>query len=191
MQRTKINSEYTSWEEIMFGVPQRSILGPLLFNIFFWSIPYCGNIDISSYADCYTPYTPGNLIEEVIQKFENAAPSFFQWFSDNQMKANLMKAKADKCHFLCNSNSEVSLTIETQINKQTNKKTVNSSNCLVLNWIQNLTSTSYSWHLSKSRTETKCNIYDNTLHGFCEKAFTSKCVFLFTIWTCHNRTNNN
>ena len=60
------------------------------------------------------------------------------------MKANLMEAKADKCHFLCNSNSEVSLTIETQINKQTNKKTVNSSNCLVLNWIQNLTSTSYS-----------------------------------------------
>ena len=33
----------------------------------------------------------------------------FQWFSDNQMKA-----KAEKCHFLCNSNSEVSLTIETQ-----------------------------------------------------------------------------
>ena len=33
----------------------------------------------------------------------------FQWFSDNEMKAN-----PDKCHFLCSTNSEVSLTIENQ-----------------------------------------------------------------------------
>ena len=33
-QRTKINSAYSSWEEILFGVPQGSILGLLLFKIF-------------------------------------------------------------------------------------------------------------------------------------------------------------
>ena len=33
-QRTKVDSFYSSWEKILPGASQGSILGPLLFNIF-------------------------------------------------------------------------------------------------------------------------------------------------------------
>ena len=78
MQGTKMNSEYSSWEEILFGIPQWSILGSLLFNIFLCDLLFImENIDIASYTDDNTPYTTGNSMKEVIQQLENAEKNAF------------------------------------------------------------------------------------------------------------------
>ena len=45
--------------------------------------------DFASCADDNTPYVVGNNIEDVIIKLQNAAFTLFQWFYDNQMKANI------------------------------------------------------------------------------------------------------
>ena len=87
-QRTKINMSYNSLEEILFSVPQGSILRPLLANIFLCDMFFeLSQTDFASYADDNTPYAEADNIDEVITILENDSIQLFKWFSDNQMKA--------------------------------------------------------------------------------------------------------
>ena len=71
---------YSSWEEIVFGVPQGSILGPLLSNIFLCDLFFIMNeTDFSSYADDNTPYRTADGVEEVIKLLERDTKMLFKW----------------------------------------------------------------------------------------------------------------
>ena len=107
-QRVKIDHIYSSWEEILFGVPQGSILGSLLFNIFVCDLFdfMDDNVNIGSYADDNNPYISGRNIKEIIATLENTSITMFSWFKFNGMKAN-----PDKCHLLLSSDEKCNASI--------------------------------------------------------------------------------
>ena len=108
-QRTKLNQNYSSWSDIFTGVPQGSILGPLLFNIYICDLLFCVDDEkIASYADDNTPYVVEKSYTDVKGKLEIISTKLFNWLSINQMKGN-----AEKCHFiLSDNNTELSIDIE-------------------------------------------------------------------------------
>ena len=66
-QRVRLNNTYSEWIDILFGVPQGSILGPLLFNIFLCDLfLFLHDIPVENYAGNNTPYCTGLKILDIL-----------------------------------------------------------------------------------------------------------------------------
>ena len=95
-QRVKINADYSSWREILSGVPQGSVLGQLLFNIFINDLFFCvKNSEICNYADDNLLTVADADLDKIIAKLETDIDILNTWFKNNDMLLN-----EDKCHFM-------------------------------------------------------------------------------------------
>ena len=94
IQVTKVDSFYNEILQIIYGAPQGSILGPLLFNVnlidLFLAERY--KSDFSNYADDTTPYNCGSAFFETIADLKITLDKLFNWFGYNYFKANASNA---------------------------------------------------------------------------------------------------
>ena len=116
--RSKINTSFSTWTELLSGAPQSSVLGPLLFNIYInYLLFFVENTDVCNYADDTALHTCDLSLSPLMHPLEKDAKIAVDWFAYNDMKLN-----PDKCHILTSgfkhkvmiANIENALVIEDQ-----------------------------------------------------------------------------
>ena len=91
-QRVKVGSAYSTFQSISTGVPQGSVLGPLLFNIFINDLFFTDlESEICNFADDTTIYACDTSIDAVTIKLKDNLQKLPDWFKNNGMCANPAK----------------------------------------------------------------------------------------------------
>ena len=93
-QQVTINNNQSEFKNISYGVPQGSILGPLLFLLFINDLPlYTNNVFTDLYADDTTLYIIGDSMEQIEDNLQTALNNLHVWCKSNGMVLNSAKTK--------------------------------------------------------------------------------------------------
>ena len=95
-QRIKINNVFSSWKDLILGVPQGSVLRPLLFNVYLNDLFFfLKDVGICNFADDTNTFISDESLENVLKSLEKNSMLAIRWIENNYMKLN-----TDKCNLI-------------------------------------------------------------------------------------------
>ena len=113
-QCVKINNTYSNYMTILAGVPQGSILGPILFNVFINDFNYIFNsANLHGFADDHTLIAMSKLLETLKNTLGKECDVALKWLDENRMLANPSKFQA-----IFSTKSNEHIITQLQINNQ-------------------------------------------------------------------------
>ena len=93
-QVTKANNTISESKRVVCGVPQGSILGPLLFLLYVNDLPKCVNhSNVKLYADDTVIFDSDPIIENVYNRLQLSLDVFGMWCLQNKLTVNTGKTK--------------------------------------------------------------------------------------------------
>ena len=94
-QNFRKNNIFSAFQNILSGVPQGSILGPIVFNIFLNDLFLCIKKSyLHNFADDNTITVTCNTLTGLLKTLEEESESTISWFKQNQMIVNADKFQA-------------------------------------------------------------------------------------------------
>lgn len=89
------HSSFSDWEQVLCGVPQGSILGPLLFILYINDLPASTNCKLVLFADDTTVIAEGKNPNDAEKTLRKGFEEISRWFECNELMLNV-----DKTHLI-------------------------------------------------------------------------------------------
>ena len=107
----ELNNERSRWRKQKNGLPQRSVLSPILFNIYTNDQPIYHGTRSRIYADdiCVTAQYPS--FTEVVETIEDALEDIIQYYISNSPRANPDKTQVT-AFYIQNKKTKPSLKVK-------------------------------------------------------------------------------